>query len=125
DGDVSGVVQVGLLACTNQVDIALEIHWGALDDSVESGGELLRIQAADVEHALDLQRLRDHGANSLWQKGGWQTLEQGDSFSSDLVDIAWFRGEVSGKELRKLLGGVCLVLLVNGVIDSYGVFATV
>src|SRR5699024_8974019 len=115
---------VGLLACINQVDIALEMRWSALGDTVERTEEVLRIETARLEQTLHLPRMRDHAANSFWLKGGWQNLEQGYFFSGELVDLTWFRGEVGGNELPKFLGGVRLVHLFNGVIDSYGVFAT-
>src|SRR5699024_1922684 len=124
DGDIGGVVQFGDVAFTNQVDVALEINRGALDISVESSGEFICVQCADVEYALDLKRLRNHGADSFWQKGSRKNLKQGDFFAGELVDFTWFWREFCCNQLPKFFGGVRLVHLFNGVIDSYGVFAT-
>lgn len=124
DGDIGGVVQLGSFAFTSQVDVALEINWGALHVSIEGGGELFAVQLADAQNALDLEGLGNHGTNCFWQKGGWKNLEEGCFFTGELVDLAWFWGEVGYDVLPEFLGGVRLVHLFNGVIDSYGVFAT-
>lgn len=111
-----------------EADGALEINGGALDIGVVVDGCGTVGKCADVDHALDLECLADHGADCLWEDLKWKDLEEGDCCAAvslvELIDLAWFRGEVLCNIRPVFLSGEGLVDLLSGLVDRYGVFCT-
>ncbi len=122
-GGLSLVIQLGGFTLAGELDGAAKVDRGALHISGERKLGSIALECADVDDALDLQRLGNHGAHSLRQKSLRENLEQGHGVVGEFVDLARLRGKVLCNVLPVFAGGVRLVHLVGGLVDGNGVFA--
>lgn len=128
DGDFVAVFKGGCSVIAIDSDGALEINRSALDISGVLDGGCVVVQCRNGDHALDLQSLADHCANCLWKNLEWKNLKKGCGCAAvccgELVDLAWFRGEVLSNVCPICLGGECFVHLAHGLVDRNSVFCT-
>lgn len=126
DINLRGVVvgQGGGVAFAGEHDVAGEVHRGALDVAGEAQLGGFAFQGADVDGALELEVLGDHGLRGFGQDGLWQDFEEDGGGAVELIELARFGGKLLRNVLPVFLGGVRLVHLCGRLVDGYGDFTT-